>query len=103
MPLKTGARAIMNLIEEERIDLVILTSPSAAGVYAKMLKKSSVKKFHGPIIAAIGPVTGRAAAGYGLKVMVEARPHTDEGLVRAIVNFWRGKRKAKSAHRRTAR
>jgi len=81
---------------------VILTSPSAAGVYAKMLKRSSVKKFHEPIIAAIGPVTGRAAGEHGLRVTIEARTHTDEGLVSALVNFWRGKRKAKSAQRRMA-
>ena len=99
---RDGGRAVMHLIEEERVDLVILTSPSAAGVYAKMLKRSSVKKFHEPIIAAIGPVTGRAAGEHGLRVKIEARTHTDEGLVRALVNFWRGKRKAKSAQRRMA-
>ncbi|MCX6338534.1 MAG: uroporphyrinogen-III C-methyltransferase [Candidatus Aureabacteria bacterium] len=99
LPSRDSARAIMRLIEEGGVDLVVLTSPSAVGVYAKMLKRSSVRKFHEPVIAVIGPVTGQAAVEHGLRVVIKARTHADEGLVRALVNFWKGKGKAKAAHR----
>jgi len=102
LPLEGNARAIMHLIKEERVDVVILTSASAVGAYAKMLKRCAVKKLREPIIAVIGPVTGRAAVEHGLKVAVAARTHTDEGCVRALVNFWKRKGKAHTAHRRAS-
>ncbi|MEJ2745681.1 MAG: hypothetical protein P8123_08380 [bacterium] len=36
--------------------------------------------------------------GHGLRVAIEARTHTDEGLVAALVDFW--KRKGKALRRR---
>ncbi len=102
LPLAGNARDIMHLIKEERVDLVILTSPSAAGAYATMRTRGAVKKLREPVIAVIGPVTERAAVEHGLKVAVSARTHTDEGLVRALVSFWRRKGKVRPAHRRAS-
>ncbi|MCX6355056.1 MAG: uroporphyrinogen-III C-methyltransferase [Candidatus Aureabacteria bacterium] len=88
-------RELGTLITKERIDFILLTSPSIAEGYARMLKKISAEKFHAPLCAAIGPVTAMAARTLGLKVAVEAKQHTDEGLVAAIVHYW----KRKQAHR----
>lgn len=91
LPVEENARAIADLIVDDGIDVVMLTSPSAVKSYVKILGRVSPKKRRGPIVAVIGPVTGQAARENGLKVMVEARTHTDEGFVGALVNFRRRK------------
>jgi uroporphyrinogen III methyltransferase/synthase len=91
LPVEENAGAIAELIAAGSVDVVMLTSPSAVESYVAILDRVPMGKRHGPIIAAIGPVTGQAARERGLKVMVEAPTHTDEGFVRALVDFWKKK------------
>ncbi len=94
LPVEENACAIAELIADDVVDVVMLTSPSAVESYVKILKRFSLKIKRGPIVAVIGPVTGQAARENGLKVMVEAGTHTDEGFVRALVKFWSKKGRA---------
>lgn len=91
LPVEESARAIAGLIADGGVDVVMLTSPSAVESYAKMLKRFSPRRKRGPIVAVIGPVTGQTARDRGLKVMIEARTHTDDGFVGALMDFWRKK------------
>jgi uroporphyrinogen III methyltransferase/synthase len=82
--LSKNARAAVGFIREMNVDVVSLTSPSAADVYAEALGGGSRERSPGPVIAAIGPVTAAAARARGLRVAIESGTHTDKGLVRAI-------------------
>ncbi len=62
-----------------RVDAVTFTSPSTVTGYMRLA--GDVRE---PAVVCIGPVTARAARDAGLRVDVEAHPHTIEGLVAAL-------------------
>lgn len=94
-----GVAAASRAIRRGEIDVVLLTSPSAAEAYARAAARSGAGKSRLPPCAAIGPVTGRAARRLGLRVAVTAGAHTDEGLVRALEGYWRKRNRAASPRR----
>jgi uroporphyrinogen III methyltransferase/synthase len=98
LPAKENVGAIADLIANDGVDVVMLTSPSAVESYVKILRRARLNRRPGPIVAVIGPVTGQAARENGLKIRVEAGTHTDEGVVRALVSFW--KKRGETLHRR---
>jgi uroporphyrinogen III methyltransferase/synthase len=67
------------------IDIVTFASSSAVHNLCTMLGDDAPAALAGVLVAAIGPVTAAAAREAGLTVAVEAREHTIEGLVAAIV------------------
>lgn len=77
-----------------RLDLVVLTSPSAAREYARVARRFRAAGAGAPACAAIGPVTAAAARREGIRVAVEAAEQTDEGIVRAVESYWRRRRRA---------
>ena len=66
-------------LEEQGIDAVTFTSASTVAGYVRLAEGVPT-----PLVASIGPVTTRAAREAGMRVAVEARPHTIEGLVVAL-------------------
>jgi len=70
------------------VDLVTLTSPSAAGGFAELGGKEAAA---GARIACIGPPTAEAAQGVGLNVDIVAEEHTAAGLVDAIIKHAKGR------------
>lgn len=90
-----NVRAAAHALENMAIHLVLLTSPSIASAYAKALARARNRKFQRPLCAAIGPVTAAAARRSGMRVAFRAGIHTDEGLVKALVGHWRGKRRGR--------
>ncbi len=62
-------------------DAVAFTSSSTVERTVDLLGTDGVP----PVIVSIGPVTSEAVSGAGLEVMVEAEPHTLDGLVAAVV------------------
>ena len=86
-----GMAAAGRAIRGGKLDVVLLTSPSAAEAYARAVARSGGGKVRLPLLAVIGPVTGRAARRLGFGVAVAGTAHTDEGLVRALEKYWNTK------------
>jgi uroporphyrinogen III methyltransferase/synthase len=77
---------IIKLIQSSQVDWITFTSSSTVQSFlnrigADILRQNRVK------IASIGPITSRRLQENGLKIAVEARPHTTEGLIEAMVNY----------------
>ena len=71
---------------EEGADWITFTSSSTVENFnARFGLASLVAKFPGIKLASIGPETTKALAALGLKPAVEAKPHTIDGLVKALV------------------
>jgi uroporphyrinogen III methyltransferase / synthase len=80
-----GAHQVRRLLETGELDVVVLSSGSIAESLADALGDDSTPLLGRVTVAAIGPVTGSAAARLGLRVDVVAREATIAGLVRALV------------------
>ncbi len=68
------------------VDVVTFTSGSTVHALLDALDDARAA-LDGVIVACIGPITARAACGRGLLVHVEAKEHTTDGLLRALVEF----------------
>jgi uroporphyrinogen III methyltransferase / synthase len=68
------------------LDWVTFASPSTVEALDEALPPSRAEDFRSKVRAGcIGPVTAAAATGRGFRVGAEARPHTVEALVQAMV------------------
>ncbi len=69
------------------VDIITLTSPSTVENFVDISRKNGLDPLNlrgDPLIACIGPITGRAAKKAGLTHLVVADEYTAEGLIRAI-------------------
>jgi uroporphyrinogen III methyltransferase/synthase len=66
-------------LREGRVDAVTFTSPSTVEGFVRLADGRR------PLAVCIGPVTAEAARRAGLEVAAEAAPHTEDGLVVALV------------------
>ncbi len=72
---------------EDGADWITFTSSSTVeNFHARFDLSALLKKFPKIQLASIGPETTRALVALGLKPDVEAKPHTIEGLVRALTS-----------------
>jgi uroporphyrinogen III methyltransferase/synthase len=86
---ETGAAA---KLMEEGADWITFTSSSTVENFnARFGLASLVAKFPAIKLASIGPETTKALAALGLKPAVEAKPHTIDGMVKALVGAGRKK------------
>lgn len=69
------------------VDVVAFTSGSTVHALLDVLGDQR-ELLDGVTVACIGPITARAARERGLPVHVEAREHTVDGLIRALVEFF---------------
>ena len=72
------------------IDIVTLTSSSAARNLVELLGNDASKVLAATTIASIGPITSQTARNHGLKIAVEASEHTILGLVTALESYLGG-------------
>jgi uroporphyrinogen III methyltransferase/synthase len=70
------------------VDVVTLTSPSAAGGFVELGGREAAPD---AVVACIGPPTAEAARQAGLEVAVVAEKHTVDGLVAAMIEHAKGK------------
>jgi len=86
---KGGSRRLKKLLAEGKIDVIAFTSSSTVNHFAKLLKKEELKKpLRRVAVACIGPVTGRTAKEWGMKVKIQPRQFTIPGLTRAIAEYF---------------
>lgn len=83
----TGDPTTAELAAAGRADAVVFTSPSTVARALDLLGAGGVP----PVVVSIGPVTTESARSAGLEVASEARPHTIDGLVGAVVGALGGR------------
>lgn len=76
--------AARRALEQQAVDAVVFTSPSTVEGYLSIAVAA-----RRPPAVCIGPVTAAAASRVGFDVAAVAQPHTEEGLVDALVNAFR--------------
>jgi len=70
------------------IDAVTFTSSSTVHSLVRTLGEEAQRLLAGTVLAAIGPVTARTLADYGLACPVTASRYTVEGLVEALTDYF---------------
>ncbi|RAQ98340.1 uroporphyrinogen-III synthase [Thermogemmatispora tikiterensis] len=91
---------VLALIAAGRLSLATFTSSSTVRSFVHWLGQAMGKQGtgaspgdllarRGVVIACIGPITAATARALGLQVAIEAQPFTIEGLVAAIVAYYR--------------
>ena len=74
----------LNLLREKRIDWVTLTSSSTFTNFLALLGNEAASLLKPVKLASIGPITSKTIRDAGFEPMVEAAPHTVDGLIAAI-------------------
>jgi uroporphyrinogen III methyltransferase/synthase len=75
---------LLRLLEERRVDVVMLTSSSTATHLCDLLGERAAELLSSALIASIGPITTETAKRRGLDVAVTAEGSTIAGLLAAI-------------------
>jgi len=84
-----GSKRLKQLLTDGRINAITFTSSSTVNHFAELLKKEDLKKLlEGIVIACIGPVTARAAKGWGMRVQIQPREYTIPALTQAIGKYF---------------
>lgn len=78
---------IVNVLKNQKIDIITFTSSSTAKNFVKILGKENLNLLDKILIASIGPITAQTTKELGIKVDIEAKEYTIDGLVEAIVNY----------------
>ena len=78
-----GATLLAGLMNREVVDLLTFTSGSAVTYFVE-----HIGKLANTAVAVIGPSTAQAARGLGLRVDIEADPHTIAGMIQAIIDYY---------------
>jgi uroporphyrinogen III methyltransferase/synthase len=91
----SGAAA--KLVEDGADWITFTSSSTVEHFHARFDLPGLVKKFPGIKLASIGPETSKTLAGLGLKPTVEAKEHTIEGLVGALLGAQNAKQKIEAA------
>lgn len=87
------AYKLQEWLSQGKIDAVTFTSASTVRSFLEILGSKARKLLEQTAVACIGPVTGRAAREAGLKVAVEAKEYTEEGLIQALLEYFAGRAK----------
>jgi uroporphyrinogen III methyltransferase/synthase len=90
----SGARRdeLRALLEERRLDVVMLTASSTADNLCDLLGVDAAELLARTVVASIGPITSATAQKRGLRVDVTAPVHTIAGLLAALEEHFRGAR-----------
>ncbi|MCK5680867.1 uroporphyrinogen-III synthase [bacterium] len=82
-----SAYKLENILGSADIDLITITSASAATNLVKHCPSQHLTKLKALTTACIGPISAKVAAEVGLNVTIIANTYTSEGLLDAIRNY----------------
>jgi len=86
LPETSDREGALASLQSEGADWITFTSASTVDHFNARVPLKALRERHPGIrFASIGPETGKALKALGLKADLEAKPHTIEGLVNAIV------------------
>jgi uroporphyrinogen III methyltransferase/synthase len=77
--------SVAKLLEHGADWVTFMSSSSVEHFHARFDLPKLLKKFPGMKVATIGPETSKALGALGLKPIVEAKPHTMEGLLNGLL------------------
>jgi len=76
----------VQVVKEDPPDFITFTSGSTVDGFVKILgREDALSVASRSKVVSIGPVTTKVIEGYGMEVAAEAAPHTQEGVVKAIL------------------
>ena len=81
---------LITLLKENGIDFVTFTSPSTLKGFVSIIGRELIKEAGKTRFVCIGPVTAKAASEMGLPVSGCADEHTDEGIVKKLIELSEG-------------
>lgn len=83
MPDRAGAERLRVLLERGEVDVLTFTSGSAVTYFVEQIGNPA-----NMVVAVIGPSTAQVARKLGLRVDLEADPHTTAGMIQAITDYY---------------
>lgn len=87
---RRGPGRLRRILKEGKVDLITFTSSSTVNHFVELLKGEDIKSLlKGVLIACIGPVTSKTAMRWGMRVQIQPRDYTIQGLTRAIVGYFK--------------
>ncbi len=85
-PSKENTSILMEMLENEKIDIITFTSSSTVKNFKAIIPEDKFNQLTNKIkIASIGPITTKTAKKLGFKVNIEAKEFTIEGLCQTIL------------------
>lgn len=84
-----GGEEMRRKLEAGEVDAVTFTSSSTVENFLAMLGPAALDLLEGVVIVSIGPLTSATARRLGLKVHVEPKDYTLEGMVAALIDYFR--------------
>jgi len=81
-------KEIIYKLKSCEIDLITFTSSSTFTNLKKMLGKDVIH-LNNTLISSIGPITSKTIEDHGYKTDIQAKKHTVEGLIDAIINYFK--------------
>ena len=101
-PERDGEPDVYHMLLERRLDVVTFTSPSAVRSFVGALgREPAADLLQTTLVAAIGPVTAKAAAQHGIQATIVPDAYTVPALVDAIADYF--KKRAPSPEPRATR
>lgn len=88
VPAPGGKERILELLRQRQLDVVTFTSSSSVDNFVAVLGDQVAQLTGSVVLASIGPLTTATATAHGLRVAVEAREYTLEGLVAALADYY---------------
>lgn len=103
---------VKKMLKNGKIDFVTFTSSSTVRNFFNLVKRKDIHPVRKDVssgisngvhpkikFVSIGPVTTKTAKELGLKISIQAREHTTDGLIEAILNWTRVNREDKGRSR----
>ncbi len=89
VPAALDADACRRMVEEEKVDVVSVTSPSSGENLIAAVGEALFRHLAETVpFAAIGPTTATALRSFGVKDVVEAEEHSFDGLAEAVARHF---------------
>ncbi len=89
-------KAKLSDIDFDEVDCITFTSSSAVRNFASLFSRDKLRRIiKGKVIAAIGPVTTSTCRELNIKVDVEAKRYTLDGLTKAITDYYKASQKCR--------
>lgn len=80
---------LLEKLVNNEIHLLTFTSASTVSNFVKLIGKENLDLINNIDIASIGPVTSKKILEYNLKVTIEAKEHTIDGLISEILSYYK--------------
>lgn len=89
VPATSGGEQLRQLFNQQQVDVVTFTSSSSVENFVALLGDEAATLTQPLVMASIGPLTTATAQRLGLHIDVEPQDYTLDGMVAALLDFYR--------------